>query len=946
MKKVSPFKLVKNFAFLILNLSFFTVVAQQKISGVLTDKSTKQPLAFAAIVIKGTTTGVTTDINGAYELTVDFADKEEVILQVAYVGYSKREVTLEKGETTIDLWLEPTAVYGKEVVVTGSRVSETILESPVSIKKMNSKEIKEAASGDFYESMGNLGGVDVNQSSMGFKTVNMRGFNSTAPIRMVQFVDGMDNQAPGLNFPLGNLVGVSDIDLHSVEIITGAASALYGPNAFQGVVSMTSKNPYDFPGTTVQLKGATNNLVEAQFRHAQTFGKNNKWGGKITGSFTRADDWVADDTAANKYGDISTTQDLSAIVRGLKYDSDPQKASDFTKLNDWLDFNQEGFRGLGKKKITAPGYMESDLSDNKVKSLKLGAELHYKFSDSLRASYVYKLGQGTAVYQGSNRYSINNILFQQHKLELTGKRFFVKAYTTRENAGDSYDIVFTGINVSKEGVPQYISEYLSKYFNTLSDYTDEFSDDLKPWMVDTAISRANIAANSGWYKPGTAAFDSIYNKIVNDPRLETGSKFLDKSSFTHVEGQYNFNFKFADVIAGGSARLFKPRSFGTIFRDTLIDPSDTLADGRDNPKGKYLDLSTYEVGGYIQMSKEVYKTENTKLKLIGSVRVDKNQNFDPQLSPRISAVYSHKNSVFRFSAQSAFRSPTLQNQYLMLDIGPIILSGNLDGFSNLYTLESVNAFNAHYDSTYEISPSLLETVKLDPVKPEQVRTVELGYRGVIANKVYVDANAYYSIYDNFIGDTRVVLPNGDAVAGEENGMDAILTKSYRLYQTPINAKESVSSYGGGLGLAYYFSPVQLLPTGSNQNYSISTNYTYAALDTSKLAQDKIIPGFNTPKHKVNIGVKGNNLYKNLGFSSNFQWVDTYRWESTFGNGDISSYRIVDVQLFYEFPKYHSTVRLGCSNLLNEKRREAYGAPTIGRMAYVTWLCDVGAFKNK
>src|SRR5690606_13423783 len=92
-------------------------------------------------------------------------------------------------------------------------------------------------------------------------------------VRMVQFIDGMDNQAPGLNFPVGNLVGASDIDLASVELISGAASALYGANAFQGVVSMISKDPFNYPGLQVRVKGGSREMFDGQIRYANSFGK-------------------------------------------------------------------------------------------------------------------------------------------------------------------------------------------------------------------------------------------------------------------------------------------------------------------------------------------------------------------------------------------------------------------------------------------------------------------------------------------------------------------------------------------------------------------------------------------------------------------------------------------------------------------------------------------------
>ncbi|MGE3824312.1 MAG: hypothetical protein AB7G44_08800, partial [Bacteroidia bacterium] len=395
---------------------------------------------------------------------------------------------------------------------------------------------------------------------------------------------------------------------------------------------------------------------------------------------------------------------------------------------------------------------------------------------------------------------------------------------------------------------------------------------------------------------------------------------------------------FLDLLAGASFRRYDPLSFGSIFSDTLINPGDTLAIGSADLDAEFVDLSIVEYGGFVQLSKKVLKN---KLNISASFRADKNQNFKPQFSPRFSLVYTHKNSSFRISAQQAFRIPTLQNQFILLDLGPLTLAGNLNGWDNLYTLNSVQDFRAQYDSLDAngnyigtIDPTLLKTITLPKLKPEQVQTIEVGYRGSIGGKLYLDINGYYSVYKNFIGDIRVVRPEGSAQAGEESGEDAILTTSpdnetYTVYQLPMNATQNVSSYGGTVGLAYYF----------NNKYSATANYTYADLNTDNLSDD-IIPGFNTPNHKINVGVKGRKVWKNLGFAANFQWVDNYEWQSTFGIGPVNSYRVLDAQLSYEFPAYYSTIRAGASNLLNEQRREVYGGPSIGRMLYVSWLFEI------
>lgn len=892
-----------------------TLFAQiQSITGKVTDDATKQPLGFATISVKGTTTATSTDANGNYKLDVDFKGAESVVVEVSYLGYEKSSITVTKGVKEVNFTSKAVGVTFKEAVVTGSRVSETILESPVDIKKMGIKDIEATPSGDFYQSMSNMQGVDITTASMGFKSVNMRGFNTTAPVRVVQMIDGMDNQAPGLNFSVGNLVGANDLDLFSVEVVTGAASALYGPNAFQGVVSMKTKNPYDYQGLDVLIKGGSRDLIDGQFRYAKVFGKNKKWALKLTGGYMKAQDWIARDTATNKYGDIETTQDLSAIVNKLQYDTtlSQEDRDKYLALNDYMGFNPVVFQGLGKRTIKAPGWMENDLADNRVSSLKLGGELHYRFNDSTTLSYTGKFGVGSAIYQGTNRYAIRDIQFQQHKLEFQSKRLMARVYTTKENAGNSYDIVFTGVNIAKVNVGDYIKKYLSTYFDVIDSLTNGFDEDANLGDVQTATGLASSAAALQWYGAGSAKFDSVRNLVVNDGRLSSGSKFIDRSALYHADVQYNIPVKAVDLIAGASARYFRPNSEGTIFSDTLIDA--------DDPSKGFNTISNYEFGGFVQGSKKFFKDH---LRLIVSLRGDKNQNFKPQFSPRFSAIVSiNPNHVIRVSAQQAFRMPTLQNQFIFLNLGPITLRGNLDGYTNLYTLSSVQEYNAVYDSTFQIQSNLLKPIQLAKLRPEQVQTVEMGYRGVLfEGRLYADISGYYSIYKNFIGDIRVVEPK-IGQAGEQSGEDAILTKQYSVYQIPINASQNVTSYGGSAGLTYYF----------NSKYQTNVNYTYASLNTSQLSDD-IIPGFNTPKHKVNLGVRGTRVWKGLGFGLNWQWVDSYKWQSPFATGPVRSYNVLDSQISYELQSLQTTLRIGASNLLNNKRFEVFGGPQIGRMVY-------------
>ena len=933
--------------------SVYSIAQNTTVTGVIKDKKSGETLISASVIIKGTTTGVQTDVNGKFSIELDLTEPKTLL--ISYLGYQDYEVVVDKNNTKVTIDMETVNMIGQEVVVSGSRVSETILESSASIQKMNTKEINEIASGDFYTGLSTLQGVDVTTSSLGFQVINMRGFNTTAPVRIVQFVDGMDNQAPGLNFPVGNLVGANDLDLENVEVISGPASALYGPNAFQGVVSMTTKNPYDYPGLSVKVQGGMRDYADIQARYAQTVGKEKRFAFKITGQYKRALDWRADDTdyrpvyddatdsiAPNLYGDIEADIDLSAIIEQAQTDEDlsQQERDDFIALNNWLGLVSPNAYP-GTITVKAPGYAEKDLADNTTFTGKLATSLHYRFKGGIEASLDYKYGQGTAIYQASNRYSINNIRFQQVKAEVAGRNWNIKAYSTFEDAGDSYDIVFTGINISKEGIADYVGEYLGAYFDTLKIMTGDFDDDATTEEVAIAHQHAQqMAEANGWIPAGSAKFDSLRNEIINNADLQTGSKFTDRSNLQHVEGQYNFDWPWLDVLVGASFRRYDPQSFGTIFSDTLVNAGDTLANGSADLNAEFVDLSVWEVGGYLQLSKKFFKD---RFKVMASVRADKHKNFNVQFSPRVSLMYNLNGHVLRVSGQSAFRTPTLQNQFIRLDVGPLTIAGNLNGWDNLYTLESVTDFEnfldsvqtqgVWYDSVYDDAAGKLKRFSANKLRPEQVRTIEVGYRGVVFKKLYIDANFYYNWYTDFIGEIRVVQPENASV-DDQSGVDQLLSysasnESYTRYQIPVNAEQQVRSMGATIGLAYYL----------NDKYSMSLNYNWAKLVDDDL-DDPIIPGFNTPEHKINVGVKGRRVWKGLGFSANFQWVDKFLWRSTFGDGIVPSYSFLDLQLSYEIPKWYSTLRLGVSNAYNLKRQEAFGAPTIGTMVYGSIVFDI------
>jgi iron complex outermembrane receptor protein len=225
----------------ILTLFFCSITfAQTSISGNVVDEK-NQPIPGASIKIVGEAIGAVTDFDGNFTLTTQ--KKPPFSVEVSSIGFTSKTVAISANNQKISVVLSDEETRLDEIVVSASRAPERIRESPVTIERMSVKEIKKSASVTFYDGLENLKEVQMNTSSMSFKSINTRGFATVANTRFMQLVDGMDNSSPLLNFVLGNLIGVSEIDA-SVELLPGASSALYGANAFNGILFMKSKNPF------------------------------------------------------------------------------------------------------------------------------------------------------------------------------------------------------------------------------------------------------------------------------------------------------------------------------------------------------------------------------------------------------------------------------------------------------------------------------------------------------------------------------------------------------------------------------------------------------------------------------------------------------------------------------------------------------------------------------
>ncbi len=912
MLKISRLKI--GFTLVILFLLTLSVNAQ-KVTGTIKDKAVGETLVGATIVEKGTTNGVKTDFNGKFEINLDLSTPKTLV--VTFLGYTTTEIAVSSTKRYVDIALSEAVSETKTVEITASRINEKILESPVTVERMNIAAIKETPAIGFYEGLANMKGVDMTTASLGFRVINTRGFNSTSPVRTLQIIDGVDNQSPGLNFALGNFVGSSELDVESVDIIVGANSATYGPNAFNGVISFTTKDPFKYRGLNVQIKSGNRNLIDRSFRYAGVYKE--KVAIKINASYLTANDFEATNDAP--IGSENITNGLqNGKNDSVGYDAINTYGETGSRQNGLLfkDADQNVDAPYDRVIVFRDGYKEKELVKNyNTSSLKLGGSVHYKFYKENQIVLGYNFGTGTTIYQGENRYSIRGIKFYQYKAQIKGDNYLIKAYRTKEDAGESYDLVFTGSKLleSAKSTAFWFNDYRDGYqqgrINGLSHR--EAYDFARNFANSAGGSDPNAKAK---YIPGTPEFTEAFNKIVSTASYKAtpdnrvgGTRFQDFSSLTHFEGQYNF--KLNELIAkplperflvGASYRIYNPISLGTIFSDTLTDKSDF------NSAATVINVS--EMGFYASSEKRILKE---RVNLISSVRFDKHQNFDLNISPAFSAVINTRGTdKLRVTASTAIRNPTLTDQYLDYNIGTIILQGNISG-RNLVLLDDFRK----YQTTNQVILTYLA-----PVKPERVISGEIGYKSVIAKKIYFDGSVYYSFYKNFIGN----------VIGLRDPRD---NKPFQAYRVTSNARDIVSAYGSSIGLNYYFP----------KYFLINGNYTYSKLVKND-SEDPLIPNFNTPEHKYNLGFGARDLNKHIGFNVTFKFVQGFDYTgSPQFSGYVPSYGLVDAQVSYKYIAQNIIFKVGSSNILNNLHFEAYGAPNVARLIYASINWDINFKKD-
>jgi len=811
-----------------------------------------------------------------------------------------------------------------EVVISASRVSESILRSPVSIEKITATDFRRSAAPSFFDALENVKGVQLITPSLGFRIINTRGFANTTNVRFTQLVDGVDNQAPHIGAPIGNALGPSDLDIESVEIIPGTASALYGLNAINGLANFITRDPFNSQGVSIQQKTGVNHVgdketsahlfSETSFRIAKALSK--KFALKLNGTYTTGYDWIADNTtdlnaAANAKLGIVGGPDNPGYdpVNGYGNESSDRKTVT-----------------LGGKQysIARTGYAEKDVTSYNLHNVKVDVGLAYKLNDNTRINYTYRFADLDNIYQRANRFRLSGYILQQHALEIKNNIYQVRGYWTSENTGKSYNLRSAGENIDRN----------FKDDNTwYADFTKGFnSATASGATVLQALQQARQLADAGRYQPGTAAFKNTLDKLADINNWDAGAALRVKDDLLHVEGQVNISNAISstfqketglDLLAGFDHRTYIIHPDGNYFINYV-------------PGKEYSNIDYSKTGGFVQVAKEFFDRE---LKLSATLRADKNDYFDLKLNPRFTAVYSPVvEQNFRVSFQSGYRFPSIFEAFSNVNSGGVKRIGGLrvvsNGiFENSYLRTSIDAFQAAVKNDFnsgittnaaiEKEKGLLKKNPYTYLQPEHINSFEAGYKSILFDgQLSVDADFYYNKYNNFIGQVEINVPNTqkpDSIPYYLN--DKNKQARYRAW---TNSQSTVYNIGGSLGLSYKLF----------QNYVLTGNVSYAKLQRTA-NEDALEDGFNTPQWITNFSFGGNRVVGNFGFNATYKWQSGFYWQSFLVNGNVDHYGTIDAKVNYDFLKTGLNLKIGATNLTNKYYNSFLGGPAIGGFYYTT-----------
>jgi len=920
--------MISNRAFgaLLFSIMFgFLAAAQEiQIQGRVTNED--EPLTAVSIQEEGTLNGTFTNDKGYFSLSTSGQYPKTLIFSA--LGYETvRKLIESPGADSVFVSLDGASRLLDQVVVSASRYEERIMEAPVAIYKLSSERIKSMGEVSAYEAVKNMRGIQAQTSSLSLPSYNTRGFSDPGNFRFKQQLDGYDMTNP-IGLAIANTMGISDLDLASVELVHGASSALYGSDAFNGVLRFYSKNPFDFQGfsfqskagITVQDAAGTNPYFEQEFRLAHLF--SDKWAFKMDLSYSSYHDWLGDDQSARvtpgNYEQRETLQDMQKGDGNLSFDAVHSLGDEYTNGigivpgvehlvgpgNDTLSLNGTPLvrSGIAEKDLFTSG----DFGTNEMQSIRGNFSLFFRPAEDWEIEYTYKHSVSDWLIRSSATFPQFDYLQRMNLLRITHKGLNFRAYRHKlDNFRGSWSATNAAAAVQQVLRPNdlWLEDFRAEYASSGSlAQARAFADRFLP---------GGSEFNKEDFEAALGATTQNTDYSGQNSSLIPGSQAVDYSHYDNIDLDYDF----------GTALPFKLQ-LGMNYRRYNVESGGAFYN--DGPLGFGEPIIVNQFAGYGQASKEMI---GDRLKLTAALRADKQTDYNLNWSPRATAVMklgAKKDHIVRASYLTGFRNPSIQEGFFRLQLTSVftIVGAARRSIDNFI-------YRGNSGTKYRLS----EILESDPrnfraLQPERNTSYELGYRSRYGQKLFVDASAYFTEYENFINRPNVFF------RPEDNPED------FQIFAIRQNRPETVQGYGAGIGLDYVLT----------ERVTLGASYDWSGYDSpdfepsnenvdDKLEKEAFLRSlqFNIPEHRAAFKVSGRRLGpgERWGFHYSFRYSGSYDYFSNFGETRIPSFNTSDLAISYRLEEWDSTIKLGASNLFRQEYITIYGAPAIGSIYYVS-----------
>lgn len=894
------------------------------LTGVVRDRETDAPISGAEIQILPAGRTVYSDAEGRFTTSLAAGTYSLVVETMGFASVRRSPVRIHSGATTdVALHLDIDPVQGDEIVVTASRTREKTKNAPNMTDILHERELGDRPVPTIADHLRSTPGVDLADNGIQSKNVVVRGFNNAFSGALHFLTDYRLAGLPSLRVNLFHFVPANSEDLERIEVVLGPASALYGPNTANGVVHVLTKSPLDGEETVVAAAGGERSLFQGAFRTSHILTGDSTFGIKLSGQYQRGDEWEYTDPVERSAleGVMTNPDSVRAVLAAMGVPPEEIEVR---------------MSRIGRRDFDMRRWSWEARADWRV-----GEEATAVFQAGMTNADGIELTGVGAGQTRDWRYSYYQARFHRN-------RMFAQAYLNTSDAGDSF-LLRQGASLVDRS--RMWSVQLQHGFS-LADGAQDFT-----YGADYFRTEPRTEGTIHGQYEGDDEITEVGAYVQSRTRIGDRLELLmalrgdDSSVLDDLVWSPRAGLIFRPV-EGQSLRLTYNRAFSTpTTLNTFLDINAGPTAGQLGSLGYFLRATGPGMEGLHFMRDGALLGMRSPFTPVGAGGPGQ------LLPPDVSHLYQ-------------FGLGLVHRQGIIDDATYAYLSG----FTPTNSQIGINLFNPS-PNAFSIQPvegaMIADT---PPLKESITTTYELGYQGLIRDRISVAADVWYSERTNFTSPLLLRTPlltmdQADLVAFFQSvglspeqaaGLGGALGSQPWTTGTTgapdpgiplaVASSDDVTTTGADMIVSYInFGEVDLWGADLKVDASLSERWTLGGM-ASWVSDDHFdvdgqLVALNAPDFKgalslgyrdVVSGLSGEvRLRHTAGFPVNSaEFVGT---ECIGGVGPlvqpcVEDYTLVDLLLGYELSRLPVTLQLSVTNVFDEDYRSFVGVPPIGRLA--------------